>query len=162
MASGQSSSRASDREIVVSRIIEGPRRLVFEAFTDPRHLGQWWGPNGFTTTTRAFEFRPGGVWDFIMQAPNGADLPNWIEWLEIVPPERIAYLHGERDDDPRAFTSTVTLVERGPATEVTMRAVFTTKEQCDEVIEQYGALEGGRQHFGRLAAYVGTLVLGGR
>lgn len=162
MAFAHSSHRASDREIVVSRIIESPRRLVFEAFTDARHLGQWWGPNGFTTTTRAFEFRPGGVWDFIMHGPDGADLPNWIEWREIVPPERIVYLHGESDDDPRAFASTVTLVERGPVTEVTMRAVFKTKEQCDEVIAHYGALEGGRQHFGRLAAYVGTLVAGSR
>jgi uncharacterized protein YndB with AHSA1/START domain len=160
--SAHSSHRASDREIVVSRIIDGPRRLVFEAFTDASHLGQWWGPNGFTTTTRAFDFRPGGVWDFIMHAPDGADLPNWIEWREIVPPERIVYLHSERDDDPRAFASTVTFVERGPGTEVTMRAVFKTKEQCDEVIEQYGALEGGTQHLGRLAAYVGTLVAGSR
>ena len=162
MASVHSGSRVSDREIVVSRIVEGPRRLVFEAFTDPRHLGQWWGPNGFTTTTRAFEFRRGGVWDFTMHAPNGADLPNWIEWREIVPPERIVYLHGVHDDDPRAFTSTVTLVEQGPATEVTMRAVFKSKEQCDEVIEQYRALEGGTQHLGRLASYIVTLGGGTR
>jgi uncharacterized protein YndB with AHSA1/START domain len=162
VASAHSSTRTSDHEIVVSRIIEGPRRLVFEAFTDARHLGQWWGPNGFTTTTRAFEFRPGGVWDFIMHSPDGAHLPNWIEWREIVPPERIVYLHGESNHDPRAFASTVTLVERGPATEVTMRAVFTTKEQCDEVIEQYGALEGGTQHLGRLAGYVLTLAAGSR
>jgi uncharacterized protein YndB with AHSA1/START domain len=158
VASAPSSRRASDREIVVSRTIDGPRRLVYEAFTSARHLSQWWGPNGFTTTVRAFEFRPGGVWDFIMHSPDGADLPNWIEWREIVPPERIVYLHGEGDDDPRAFVSTVTLVERGPVTEVTMRAVFATKEQCDEVIERYRALEGGKQHLGRLSAYVVTLL----
>jgi uncharacterized protein YndB with AHSA1/START domain len=160
VASAPSSSKTSDREIVVSRIIEGPRRLVFEAFTDARHLSQWWGPNGFTTTTRAFEFRSGGVWDFIMHSPDGTDLPNWIEWREIVPPERIVYRHGESADDPRAFESTVTLAERGPATEVTMRAVFKTKEQCDEVIERYGALEGAAQHLGRLAGYVVTRVAG--
>jgi uncharacterized protein YndB with AHSA1/START domain len=103
VASAHSSQTASGREIVVSRTIEGPRRLVFEAFTDVAHLAQWWGPNGFTTTTNAFEFRPGGVWNFIMHGPDGADSPNWIEWREIVPPERIAYLHGERDGNPRAF-----------------------------------------------------------
>jgi uncharacterized protein YndB with AHSA1/START domain len=157
-----SALRASDREIVVSRIIEGPRRLVFKAFTDPNHLGRWWGPDGFTTTTRGFEFRPGGVWDFIMHGPDGTDFPNWIEWREIVQPERIVYRHGEGDDDARAFESTVTLVERGPATEVTMRAVFTTKEQRDEVIERYGALEGATQHLGRLADYVVTRVAGNR
>jgi uncharacterized protein YndB with AHSA1/START domain len=160
VAPAHSSVGTSDREIVVSRIIDGPRRLVFEAFTDVRHLGQWWGPNGYSTTTRGFEFRPGGFWNFIMHGPHGPDLPNWIEWREIVPPERIVYLHGVRRDDPLAFESTVTLVERGAATEVTMRAVFMTKEQRDEVIERYGALEGARQHLGRLAGYVVERVAG--
>jgi uncharacterized protein YndB with AHSA1/START domain len=161
VASSNSSRRASNREIIVLRTIEGPRRLVFEAFTDVKHLARWWGPTGFTTTTRAFEFRPGGVWDFVMHGPYG-DLQNWIEWREIVPPELIDYLHGERDGDPRAFASTVTLVERGATTEVTMRTVFKTKEQCDEVIERFGALEGGNEHLGKLAAYVVALVAGGR
>lgn len=56
----------------------------------------------------------------------------------------------------------MTLVERGPATEVTMRAVFKTKEQCDEVIERFGAVEGGNEHLGKLAAYIVALVAGGR
>ena len=51
---------ASDREIVITRVIDAPRELVFEAFTEVRHLSRWWGPEGFTTTTRAFEFRVGG------------------------------------------------------------------------------------------------------
>jgi uncharacterized protein YndB with AHSA1/START domain len=153
---------APDREIVVSRTITGPRRLVFQAFTDVRHLDRWWGPDGFTTTTRSFEFRPGGVWDFVMHGPDGTDYPNRIEWLEIVPPERLVFLHGERQDDPRAFVSTVTLVERGDATEVTtevtMLAVFKSKEQRDEAVERFGAVEGGKQTLGRLEAYVSTLT----
>lgn len=152
----------SDREIVVTRIIEGPRPLVFEAYTDPRHLAQWWGPDGFTTTTRAFEFRPGGVWDFVMHGPDGTDYPNWIEWREIAPPERLVVLHGDRPDDPRAFVSTVMLVERGDATEVTMRALFQTKAQRDEVVDRYDAIEGGKQTLGRLALYVPTLIRKGR
>jgi uncharacterized protein YndB with AHSA1/START domain len=155
-------SATSDREIVVTRTIEGPRSLVFEAYTDPRHLAQWWGPNGFTTTTRAFEFRPGGVWDFVMHGPDGTDYPNWIEWREIAPPERLVFLHGERPDDPRAFVSTVTLVERGGKTEVTMRAVFKTKAQRDEVVARYDAIEGGKQTLGRLALYLAGLIRKGR
>jgi uncharacterized protein YndB with AHSA1/START domain len=162
MAAAASSQPASDGEIVVSRVIEGPRRLVFEAYTDARHLARWWGPNGCTTTTRSFEFRAGGVWDFIMHGPDGVEYPNRIEWREIVPPERLVYLHGERDDDPRAFVATVTLVERGSATEVTLRALFKTKEQRDEVVARYGALEGAEQALGRLAAHSATLVAGGR
>ena len=60
-------SATADREIVISRSISAPRELVFEAFTEVRHLARWWGPDGFTTTTRAFEFRVGGVWDFEMR-----------------------------------------------------------------------------------------------
>jgi uncharacterized protein YndB with AHSA1/START domain len=157
MAASASGEPRADREIVLTRTIEGPRRLVFEAFTEVRHLAEWWGPNGFTLTTQAFEFRPGGVWDFIMHGPDGTDYPNRIEWREIVPPERLVYQHGAGEDNPEAFVSTVTFAERGKATEVTMRAVFRTKEQRDVAVERYHAVEGGKQTLGRLAAYVATL-----
>jgi uncharacterized protein YndB with AHSA1/START domain len=162
MSAADSDHATADREIVVTRTIEGPRRLVFEAYTDVAHLSQWWGPNGFTTTTHSFEFRPGGVWEFIMHGPDGTDYPNWIEWREIVPPERIVYLHGEGGDDPTSFITTVTFVERGDATEITLRAVFKTKEQRDLVVERYDAIEGARQTLGRLAEFIATRVAGGR
>lgn len=161
MSPAASPETGSDREIVVSRTIEGPRRLVFEAFTDVKHLAHWWGPDGFTTTTQEFEFRPGGVWRFIMHGPDGTDYPNRIEYREIVPGERIVYLHGERDADPNAFVSTITFVDRGAATEVTLRAEFKTRALRDEVVERYGAIEGGRQTLGRLAVYVPTLSAAG-
>ena len=66
-------SATADREIVISRVISAPPELVFEVFTEVRHLSQWWGPDGFTTTTRVFEFGIGGVWDFVMHGPDGAD-----------------------------------------------------------------------------------------
>jgi uncharacterized protein YndB with AHSA1/START domain len=144
----------SDREIVVSRVIEGPRPLVFEAYSDVKHLDRWWGPNGFTTTTRSFEFHPGGVWDFTMHGPDGTDYANRVEWLEIVPPERITMLHGAYEDDPEMFTSTVTLVEQGVKTVVTLRSVFKTKAQRDKVVDEYHAIEGAEQTLGRLASYV--------
>ena len=148
----------SGKEIVMSRIIEGPRRVVFEAYSDPRHLAHWWGPNGFTTTTHSFEFRPGGVWDFTMHGPDGTNYPNRIEWLEITPPERIVFLHGEGEDDPEMFTSTVTIVERGDLSEVTLHAAFKTTAQRDQVVEEYQAIEGAEQTLGRLAGYVATPI----
>ena len=93
-----------------------------------------------------------------MHGADGTDYPNWIEWREIEPPARLVFLHGARRDDPGAFVSTVRLVERGGATEVTMRAVFKTKAQRDEIVERYQAIEGGRQTLGRLALYVATLI----
>ena len=68
-------SATADREIVISRVIRAPRELVFEAFTEVRHLSRWWGPEGFTTTTRAFEFRVGAVWDFVMHGAGWGGLP---------------------------------------------------------------------------------------
>src|ERR1700704_5554766 len=71
-------SATADREIVISRVIGAPRELVFEAFTEVRHLSRWWGPEGFTTTTRAFDFRVGAEWDFVMHGPDGTDYQEWI------------------------------------------------------------------------------------
>ena len=114
MAGARQQTRAepatADREIVISRVIDAPRELVFEAFTEVRHLSRWWGPEGFTTTTRAFEFRVGGEWDFVMHGPDGTDYQEWISWTEIAPPERIALLHGESRGDPNAFFASVHMI----------------------------------------------------
>lgn len=149
-----SARSATDREIVISRTIAAPRELVFHAFTEVRHLSQWWGPEGFTTSTRAFEFRVGGVWDFAMHGPDGTDYPEWITWTEIVPEERIVMLHGEHRDDPNAFESVLTFTADGDATTIEMRTVFPTRELRDEAVEKYGAVEGGRQTLAKLAAHV--------
>ncbi len=125
MQSAAAQSATADREIVISRLISAPRELVFEAFTEVRHLSRWWGPDGFTTTTRSFDFREGGVWDFVMHGPDGTDYQEWITWTEIVRPERIVMLHGESPDDPNAFESTLVLAQREAATHVVMRTVFT-------------------------------------
>src|SRR3954447_1145070 len=151
-------SATADREIVISRVIDAPREVVFEAFTEVRHLSQWWGPEGFTTTTRSFEFRVGGEWDFMMHGPDGTDYPEWITWTEIVPPERIALRHGESRDDPNTFESTVAFAPHGTATRIVMRTVFPTTELRDQAVEKYHAVEGGRQTLNNLAAYVAEMA----
>jgi uncharacterized protein YndB with AHSA1/START domain len=151
-------SATADREIVVSRVISAPRELVFEAFTEVRHLSRWWGPEGFTTTTRAFEFRVGGEWDFVMHGPDGTDYQEWISFTEIAPPERIVLLHGESRGDPNAFESVLTFAPDGAATRIEMRAVFPTKQLRDEAVEKHHAIEGGRQTLSNLAAYVTEIV----
>ena len=148
----------ADRETVISRDIGAPPELVFEAFTQVRHLSQWWGPEGFTTTTRSFEFRVGGVWDFVMHGPDGTDYQEWITWREIVPPERIALLHGESRDDPNAFESVLTFEPAGGQTRIVMRTVFRTKALRDEAVETYHAIEGGEQTLRNLATYVAELT----
>ncbi len=151
----------ADREIVISRLIGARPELVFEAFTEVRHLSRWWGPDGFTTTTRAFDFAVGGVWDFVMRGPDGTEYPEWISWTEIVPSARIVLLHGEFDGDPAAFTSELTFTADGASTLVEMRTVFPTRAQRDEAVEKYGAVEGGRQTLGHLADHVTGLLRNG-
>jgi uncharacterized protein YndB with AHSA1/START domain len=162
MATTSSGSEAqhatTDREIVISRVISAPRALVFEAFTQVRHLSRWWGPEGFSTTTRSFEFRVGGAWDFVMHGPDGTDYQEWITWREIVPPERIALLHGESRDDPNAFESVLTFELAGDATRLVMRTLFPTQELRDQAVEKYHAIEGGEQTLRNLAAYVAELT----
>jgi uncharacterized protein YndB with AHSA1/START domain len=161
---GGQAQATADREIVVARVIGAPRELVFEAFTEVRHLSRWWGPEGFTTSTQSFEFRVGGEWDFVMHGPDGTDYQEWISWTEIVPPERIALLHGESRGDPDSFVSVLTFVPDGPAAEdaaatrVEMRTVFPTRELRDEAVEKYHAIEGGEQTLSNLAAYVTEIV----
>ena len=151
-------SGTADREILISRRIGAPREQVFEAFTEVRHLTRWWGPEGFTTTTRAFEFRVGGEWVFVMHGPDGTDYQEWITWTEIAPPERIALLHGESRDDPNAFESVLTFAPDGAATRIEMRTLFPTRELRDEAVEKYHAIEGGQQTLDNLAAYVAEIA----
>jgi uncharacterized protein YndB with AHSA1/START domain len=143
------------RELVITRVIDAPRELVFEAWTDPKHLAQWWGPNGFSTTTRSFDFRPGGVWRFVMHGPDGRDYQNCITWDEIARPERLAYRHGgDEGVEPVKFRTVVTFEEVGGKTRLTLRAVFPSADERDRVVRDYGAEEGAKQTVARLAEYV--------
>jgi uncharacterized protein YndB with AHSA1/START domain len=137
------------REIVISRVYDAPRELVFEAFTDLKHIDNWWGPRGFTTTTSQMDVRPGGTWLFMMRGPDGTDYPNLITYHEVSPPERLVYDHGD-DRDPRLFHVTVTFVEQGGKTRLTMRSLFNSAAARDEVVTKYGAIEGGNQTLDRL------------
>ena len=139
-----------------TREFDAPRELVFRAFADPKHLAQWWGPDGFTTTTSDFDFRPGGTWRFVMHGPDGRDYQNRITFDEIVPNERIAYRHGGGDDvEPVKFSQTVTFEDLGGGrTRIVWHGVFPNAEARDFVIKEYGADKGLVQTMARLAGYI--------
>jgi uncharacterized protein YndB with AHSA1/START domain len=150
----------SDPKVMLgSRLIDAPRELVWLVWTDPKHLSQWWGPNGFTTTTGAFDFRPGGVWRFVMHGPDGRDYENRITFDEIVKPERLRYHHGGGDDvEPVQFRTTVTFEDIGGKTRVTLRGEFPSAEERARVIREYGADKGLVQTLTRLGDYVATMT----
>ena len=157
MAATSSIDLDSDPKVMVGmRLVDAPREMVWSVWTDPKHLAQWWGPNGFRTTTRAFDFKPGGVWRFVMHGPDGRDYQNRITFDEIVKPVRLAYHHGGGDDvEPVQFSTTITFVELGAdRTRLTWHMEFPTAEMRTHVIKEYGADKGLVQNLARLAAYV--------
>jgi uncharacterized protein YndB with AHSA1/START domain len=145
----------ADREIVLSRLLDAPRELVFAAWTDPEQVVQWWGPRGFTTTSHEMSVTPGGVWRFVMHGPDGRDYKNKIIFTEVVKPERLVYRHaGEGEHEDVRFHVTVTFQAQGRKTLLTMRSLFATAQERDEVVTKYGAVEGGKQTLERLAEHV--------
>ncbi len=153
VAASNESTSTSDREIVITRVFDAPRELVFDAFTDPEKVSQWWGPRGFTTTTHSMDVRPGGAWQFVMHGPDGVDYDNRIEYVEVVPPERLFYHHGSVDE-PGQFDVTVTFVDEDGKTRLTMRSLFRTAEERNHVVEKYHAIEGGNQTLDRLGEFL--------
>lgn len=148
------------RSIIGSRVFSAPRDLVFAAFTDPEHLAQWWGPDGFTLTTNAFDFCVGGVWRFVMHGPDGRDYQNRVTYDEIVPPARIVYHHGGGDDvEPVRFTTTVTFEDIGKGqTRIVWHGTFLSAQERARVIKEYGADKGLVQTLARLADHVEALA----
>ena len=145
-----SAADTSDREIVVTRVFDAPRALVFEAWTDPKHLANWWGPNGFTLTTYELDFKPGGIWRSVMHGPDGRDYKNEVVYVEIAEPERLVYRHVSAPH----FQMTVTFVDDGGKTKITAQMLFETADLRDKTIKAVGAVEGLKQTLGRLGDYV--------
>jgi uncharacterized protein YndB with AHSA1/START domain len=151
-------SAPADRSIVTTRLFDAPRELVFKAWTDPKQVAQWWGPDGFTTTTHEMDVRPGGVWRFIMHGPDAVDYPNRIVYTEIAPPERLVYDHGDDTEGASGqFHVTVTFAEEDGKTSLTMQAVFDSAEERDRVVQEFGAVEGASQHLARLAGHLAAI-----
>jgi uncharacterized protein YndB with AHSA1/START domain len=146
----------ADREISLTRRLDAPRELVWRAFTEPEHLIQWWGPDGFTNTFHEIDVRPGGVWRFIMHGPDGTDYDNFVRYLEVVRPERLIFDHGSSEEEIM-FRAHVTLEDVDGATLVTLRTLFPSRADRDRAIEEYGAIQGGNQTLGRLAEYLKTM-----
>src|SRR3954454_22396381 len=152
-ASNPERNDSADREIVAVRVFDAPRELVWKAWTEPSHVAQWWGPNGFTNTIHEMDLRPGGVWRFVMHGPDGTDYKNTIVFIEIAKPERLVYDHVS---GPK-FHMTVTFEEQGEKTKLTMRMRFDTAAERDKVATEVGAAEGAKQTLERLNKYLAKM-----
>ncbi|MCC6144053.1 MAG: SRPBCC family protein [Candidatus Hydrogenedentes bacterium] len=134
-------------DIVSRRLFQASRERLFEAFTDPRQLAQWWGPKGFTNTFDEFDFRPGGMWRFTMHGANGVEYRNESRFLEIDPPEQIVLLHLLPMHE---FRMSMRYGAEGQETELLWHMEFTEAMESDQ-LKRYIA-EANEQNFDRLEA----------
>lgn len=145
----------SGKEIIVSKLLHAPRELVWEVWTKPEHITQWWGPVGFTTTDKGMDVRPGGVWQFMMHGPDGRDYPNKIVFMDVVKPEKLVYRHaGDEDTEPVSFHVTVTFTAKGDLTEVHILSTFASAAELERVNKEYGAVQGARENMERCEEYL--------
>jgi uncharacterized protein YndB with AHSA1/START domain len=127
-AEAEAASATADRELVITRVFDAPRRLVFKAWTEPEHLVRWWGPRGFTTISGRMDIRPGGAWFRAIRAPDGSVHRKRGVYREIVAPERLVftYLTEDAEGNPGPETVvTVTFADLGGKTRLTLhQALF--------------------------------------
>ena len=151
---GQKESRSTARrELGISRLIHAPGELVWEAWTNPEHISQWWGPAGFKNSISKMEVKPGGEWEFIMHGPDGTDYKNKHIYKEIIRPEKIVMEHVTF---PK-FLMTATFEAQGNKTLVTLHSLFESAEQLAEVIKVFKADEGMKQNITRMDEYITKL-----
>jgi uncharacterized protein YndB with AHSA1/START domain len=152
--SNNPSPQSAQRELVITRLFNAPRSLVFKAWTDPKHVAQWWGPSGYTNPVCELDVRPGGAIYIEMTGPDGIMIPNKGVFHEIVEPERIVFMTKAFEDEegnPRLqVLNTVTFVERDGKTELTMRALVI-KETSEVAASLAGMEQGWNESLDRLA-----------
>ncbi len=122
-AKSSTATGSSERELVITRIFDAPRELVFKAWTDPRHVAQWWGPKGFTNPVCEMDLRPGGALRIVMRAPDGAEHPMRGVFREVVEPERLVFTNIAVDAQGNTLLEGLTIVtfaEHGGKTKLTL------------------------------------------
>ncbi|MBI3820447.1 MAG: SRPBCC domain-containing protein [Planctomycetes bacterium] len=140
-----------DCEMLFTRVINAPRDLVWRAWTDPEIVVHWWGPKGFTNTIHEMDVRPGGIWRLTMHGPDGVNYPNRIEYLEVIKPECLVYIHGD-DQNHHMFHVTTSFIAEGNTTKIISRLVFKTAQECEET-KKFG-IEGMNSTMERLREYL--------
>lgn len=141
-----------DREIVVTRVLDAPRELVYAAFTEREHIEQWWLPKG--AKTHEMDVQPGGVWRYSQPVQNGALMPFKIQFIELDKPTRLVYDYapeGANASDP--VRTTVTFEEEDGKTKVTLQLMFATAAERKQAVK-YGAIVGAMQALETLADYL--------
>lgn len=172
MSDNKMNTKVEGRELVMERIFDAPRDLVFKTFSKSEHLAAWWGPAGWETENRQFEFEPGGVWHFCMRCAdkNQGDLYGQESWgkavfHEIVEPEKIVYTdsfsdaEGNTMEEMPSIQITILFVEHEDNTKLIVRSQFASAEALQQVMDM-GVVQGFSSQFDGLDDLLKALQLG--
>lgn len=141
---------STDRGLIISRLLNAPIDLVWEVWTDPEHIKNWWGPNGFTNTINKMEVSPSGEWDLIMHGPDGTDYKNKSIFKEVVKHKKLVYEH---ITGPK-FTATIEFESKGTKTMMNWQMLFETREEFINTVQKFRADEGMKQNVDKLETYL--------
>jgi len=143
-------SSTSNRELILSRTLNAPVELIWEVWTKPEHIVNWWGPNGFTNTISIMDVKTGGEWNLVMHGPDGTDYKNRSIFKEVIPYKKIVYEHISY---PRII-ATIDFEEQNDQTKITWHMLFESAEQLIEVAKVHKVVEGQKQNMEKLEMYL--------
>jgi len=170
-----SESLPEDQELVITRVFDAPRELVWKALTEPDRLAQWWGPAGFEMLVSRLDLRPGGVFHYSMRSPDGRVMWGKFVYRELAPPDRMVFVNSFSDEEgnvlrspfsltwPLEVLNTISLSESGGRTTVTLRGgpINASQEELDTFRNAQGSVrQGFAGTFDQLAAYLAAAMRG--
>jgi|GEM_PF-3211659 len=140
-------------DIILARLYDAPRQMVWDALVDPEALALWWAPDGCTIETRSADIRPGGIWDFLLKTPEGTVFENRHKYETLQATDCIVYRQGDRPEDDNAVRVTITLAAHGDATLLTLRIEFSSNQWRQDLIPR-GAIRYPAQSLSHLETYL--------
>ncbi len=143
-----------EREIIVSKVIDAPRDIVFAAFTEREHMEKWWLPSG--SKTHEIDVKPGGVWRYSQPGPDGALTPYKVKFIEIDKPALLVYDFAVDFENAKPVRTSVTLEDQNGKTNVTLHLLFATPADLENALK-YGAMGGAKMALENVANYLAKL-----
>jgi uncharacterized protein YndB with AHSA1/START domain len=147
----------TDREVVITRVVDAPRRVVFDVWINPNHVPQWMtGPEGWSVPVCEIDLRPGGSWHFVWRKSDGSEMAMTGTYREVVPPERLVHTESWGPEWPETV-NTLVLTESGGQTTMTLTLTYPSREARDAALKT-GMKGGMDQSYARLDILLGTLA----
>ena len=158
-ATNSTNVTTAERTLIMERVFDAPREIVFKVWSECKHLAQWWGPKGWTLPVCEIDFRPGGTWLYCMRGPAGEESWGKAVYREIVMPERIVYVDAFADADGNVVEGmpqmliTVEFTELNGKTKITSRTEFASVAELEATLAM-GVVEGATETWDRLEEYL--------